>query len=110
MNHLLRLLLIASVAACAVVLVSLGFVRHDAALMAPVHLVLFLLGVLLYLLPWELAIYRDSKSTEWIALVNAFLGWTLVGWIAVLIWAAVGKVREAAHPLSVPHAHPAPGH
>lgn len=51
MNNMLRLLLIAAVAACGIVLVALGFVRHDANLMAPVTLMLFVLAVLAYLLP-----------------------------------------------------------
>jgi hypothetical protein len=107
---MLRVLLIAGSVACGVVVVALGFVRHYSALMAPVNLVLFAAGVLLYLLPMELAMYRDCRSAAWIALVNVFLGWTIIGWFAALGWAAACKVREAAHPIGAPSAHPAAGH
>ncbi len=53
MNNLLRLVVIAGLAACAIVLIALGFVRHDADLMAPVTLMLFVLAVLVYLLPMD---------------------------------------------------------
>ena len=110
MNNLLRVLLIAGSVVCGVVVVELGFVRHYNALMAPVNLVLFAAGVLLYLLPMELAMYRDCRSAAWIALLNVCCGWTIVGWFAALGWAAASKVREAAHPISAPSAHPVPGH
>jgi len=98
MNKLLRLLIIAGLAACAIVLVALGFVRHDVDLLAPVNLVLFVLGVLVYLLPTGLAMYRDCKSTAWIAVVNVLLG-----------WAASGRIREPGHPIGTPPTRPVPG-
>jgi len=110
MNNLLRLLVIAGLAACAVVIVALGFVRHDAGLMGPVTLLLFMLGVWVYLLPTGLAIYRDCKSTIWIASVNVFLGWTILGWAVAMGWAASGKIREPVHPIGAPPVQPVPGH
>ena len=110
MNNLLRLLLIVGIVACGIVVVALGFVRHDADLIAPVNVVLLVIGALVYLLPAGLAMYRDCKSTVWIALVNVFLGWTVLGWFASLGWAASGKVREAPHPAVAPPTHPVPGH
>lgn len=41
--------------------------------------------VLLYFLPSILA--RNKPSFVAILLVNFFLGWTVLGWFAVLIWA-----------------------
>jgi hypothetical protein len=110
MNNLLRLLVIVGIVACGIVVVALGFARHDADLMGPVDLVLFVLGALVYLLPTGLALYRDCRSVAWIALVNVFLGWTVLGWFAAMGWAAAGKVRVAAHPASTPPTHPVPGH
>jgi hypothetical protein len=110
MNHLLRLLLIAGVVACGIVVVALGFARHDADLMAPVNLVLLVIVALVYLLPTGFAMYRDCRSTVWIALVDVFLGWTILGWFAAMGWAAAGKVREPAHAMSAPPTHPVPGH
>jgi hypothetical protein len=110
MNNLVRLFVIVGIVACGIVLVALGFARHDADLMAPVSLVLFVLGALVYLLPTGLALYRDCQSAAWITLVNVFLGWTILGWFAAMGWAAAGKVRVAAHPMSAPPTHPVPGH
>ena len=108
MNNLLRLLVIAGLAACAIVIVALGFVRHDADLMAPVTMILFVLGVLAYLMPTGLAMYRNCKATIWIGLVNVFLGWTILGWAAAMGWAASGQIRKPGHSVGTPPAHPVP--
>jgi hypothetical protein len=110
MNNLLRLLLIVGIVACGIVVVALGFARHDADLMAPVNLVLFVVAALVYLLPTGLALWRDCRSTVWITLVNVFLGWTILGWFAALGWSAAGKIREPMHPVGTPPTHPVPGH
>ncbi|MGD0345959.1 MAG: superinfection immunity protein [Terracidiphilus sp.] len=110
MNHLLRLLVIVGIVACGIAVVALGFARHDADLMGPVDLVLLLIGALVYLLPIGLAVYRDCQSMAWIALVNVFLGWTILGWFAAMGWAASGKIREPAHPAITPPTQPAPNH
>src|SRR5215472_12356499 len=46
------------------------------------HLIFF---VLLYFLPSIIA--RDKKDAAGIFLVNFFLGWTVIGWVAALLWA-----------------------
>jgi len=103
-------MVIVSVIACAVILVALGLARHDADLIAPVNMMLFVLGALVYLLPTGLAIYRDCQSTAWIVALNLLLGWTIFGWFAAMGWAARGKVREPHHPIGTPPTHPVPGH
>jgi hypothetical protein len=110
MNNLLRLLVIAGLAAGAIVIVALGLQRHNADLLAPVNLVLFVAGVLVYLLPTGLAMYRDCKSTAWIVAVNLLLGWTIFGWFVAMGWAASGKIREPVHPIGAPPVQPVPGH
>lgn len=110
MNNLLRLLIVVGIIACSIVVVALGFARHDADLIGPVDLVLFVLGTLVYLLPTGLAMYRDCQATVWITLVNVFLGWTILGWFAAMGWATAGKVRAAVHPMSAPPTHPVHGH
>jgi hypothetical protein len=90
--------------------VALGLQRHNADLLAPVNLVLFVAGVLVYLLPTGLAMYRDCKSTAWIVAVNLLLGWTIFGWFVAMGWAASGKIREPVHPIGAPPVQPMPGH
>ncbi len=100
MNHLLRLSVVGGLIASAVLILAVGLARHDADLLAPVHLILFVLGIAAYLLPTMLALYRNSKATVWIAVLNVFLGWTLFGWFIAIGWAAGGEVR--ALPFTVP--------
>lgn len=40
-----------------------------------------------YMLPTIEAKLRDHTNVASIALVNLFLGWTLLGWVAALVWA-----------------------
>jgi RsiW-degrading membrane proteinase PrsW (M82 family) len=109
MNQILRLLIIAGLVACAIAIFAIGMARHNADLLAPLHLMLFVLAILVYLFPASFAVYRDCKSTAWIAVVNILLGWTILGWAAAMGWAAAGKTRPAVRTLPPP-AHPVMGH
>lgn len=55
---------------------------------------LFILGAL-YLLPLIIAIGRNSKRTGGVLVVNLFLGWTLIGWVVALAWAAGSDKADA---------------
>jgi len=46
-----------------------------------------LLALALYFLPTLVACSRRLDSRAGIALLNFFLGWTVIGWIAALLWA-----------------------
>ena len=48
----------------------------------------FLIGI--YFLPWFVALSRKQKQHPQqgsIFVLNLFLGWTFLGWVAALIWA-----------------------
>lgn len=107
---MVRLPIVAGLMACGIAGVALGFARNDTNLLAPVHLVLFVVIALVYLLPTGLAIYRDCKATVWIAVVNVLLGWTIFGWFFSLGWAAAGKMQAPAAAIESPPAHPVTGH
>ena len=102
MNNLLRLIFIGGLSACAVLLIALSMAGNTGALLAPAHLLLFVLAAVVYLLPTGLAVYRECRATIWIGLVNVFLGWTVIGWFASLGWAASGKARFPAQPITSP--------
>jgi Superinfection immunity protein len=51
--------------------------------------------VLLYFLPTFVAAYRSCKAGGGIAVINVFLGWTFIGWVVALAWAACGEVKPA---------------
>lgn len=44
----------------------------------------------LYLFPTHVALYCRHKHVLAIFIVNGFFGWTVVGWIASMVWAAIG--------------------
>lgn len=54
----------------------------------------FLAAPLLYLLPTYEAWRRKHASFTAIALIDVFLGWTFVGWVAAMAWACVGAGRS----------------
>jgi hypothetical protein len=49
----------------------------------------------LYMLPWIVAMARTHHNRGAIFLLNLFLGWTLIGWLAALIWAATEQRWKA---------------
>lgn len=44
--------------------------------------------LLIYFVPTIVALSRGHSSTAAIIVVNVFLGWTFVGWVGALAWAA----------------------
>ena len=64
----------------------------DAILVA---LVALFLAIYFYFLPTITAAYRKHHNQKAIFLLNLLLGWTLLGWIAALVWSAT-----AVNPIS----------
>ena len=50
--------------------------------------VVVLVAVLFYMLPTLIALARHHPSLGGISVINILLGWTLLGWVAALAWAA----------------------
>ncbi len=50
-------------------------------------LILFALFLIVYFLPSFIAFSRKCPSALAITALNLFLGWTLLGWVASLVWA-----------------------
>ena len=46
-----------------------------------------------YMLPWAIGASRNRPNCVAIALINLFLGWSLIGWIAALILACGSDAR-----------------
>lgn len=76
---------------------------HDGSNWAVVLGVLVLLGIAIYLLPVSIAASRSHPNTMAIAALNILLGWTMLGWIASLVWALTAVDRR-----SVASASPVP--
>ena len=109
MNNLLRLIIVGVLFAFAFIVVGVGLARNTTELLAPLHLLLFALAVAIYLFPTVLAFYRDCKATAWIAVVNVFLGWTILGWFVAIGWAASGKIGKPPTVIAIPPGQAVPG-
>ena len=48
--------------------------------------VLGLIGLLFYFLPAFIAVVRKHQNMAAIIILNVALGWTLLGWVAALVW------------------------
>jgi len=58
------------------------------ALATFIPLPFFGFGFIFYFLPSIVAFARSKPALLSIFLLNVFLGWTLIGWVVALIWAA----------------------
>jgi hypothetical protein len=52
---------------------------------------LFILLTGLYFIPAIVAAMRSHSQTVAILMLNLFLGWTFIGWIAALIWSVTSQ-------------------
>lgn len=52
--------------------------------------------VCIYFVPFMVAATRDHDATIAILVVNALTGWTGIGWIACMVWAAVTPPHPGA--------------
>lgn len=57
--------------------------------------ILIIIALSLYFLPSIIANSRKNSNTTAITLLNLFLGWTIIGWIAALIWAFSSGSKQA---------------
>jgi hypothetical protein len=64
--------------------------------------VILLASVGLYLLPTYEAWRNKHPNAASIALLNVFLGWSLIGWVVSLVWAF--KHQDAPAPMMTPRA------
>jgi hypothetical protein len=44
-------------------------------------------------MPTIIALVRGKRRGGVVALVNFFLGWTVIGWFVAFIWSCTGKTR-----------------
>jgi hypothetical protein len=47
-----------------------------------------------YFMPTIIAVMRDKRGVGAVALINFFLGWTVIGWLLTFVWASSGKTRS----------------
>lgn len=69
----------------------------------------FILAPALYLLPTYEAWKRDHPSLTSIALVNLFLGWSLIGWVVAFAWACKSQEQKVVVTQAVAEPPGSPG-
>lgn len=106
MDRSLRLFIISGPVVLAFVVAAIELTRHGLSLFSPLHLLLFIAGMAFYLLPTELALYKQCEKAEWIAIVNVFLGWTLVGWVIALGCAESARIRTLCPSIALVRSRP----
>jgi len=52
---------------------------------------------LMYFLPSIIALARSKRDLLAIFLLNLFLGWSVIGWIVALVWAAKSDVPAVGY-------------
>jgi hypothetical protein len=72
---------------------------RDAKLLSANFVILIIAA--LYFVPVGVSMARNCKSGGGIAVVNIFLGWTFIGWVVALAWAASGEPKPTAIPTEV---------
>lgn len=55
------------------------------------EMILVMMAVGLYFLPALVAVIRNHSNLMAIAILNLFLGWTLIGWVGALVWSATAQ-------------------
>jgi hypothetical protein len=56
----------------------------------------FGLSFVMYFLPSIIALVRGKRDILAVFLLNLFLGWSVIGWVVALIWAAKHDVPVVA--------------
>jgi hypothetical protein len=64
---------------------------NQASLDSTAEALLWIIGAVAYLIPIIIAGVRNCKSTAAIVIIDLLLGWTFVGWVVALSWAASGE-------------------
>lgn len=54
----------------------------------------FIMGILAYLLPAFVAYGRNHNNANAILVLDLLLGWTFFGWVAALVWALTDNVKK----------------
>ncbi|MGB6348744.1 MAG: superinfection immunity protein [Pseudolabrys sp.] len=62
----------------------------------------------IYLLPFGVAWERRHNNRLAIFWLNAFAGWTFIGWVGALVWACTNNVRTPMKTVQVEKSQAAP--
>ena len=59
--------------------------------------ILMLMAVIvIYILPTLIAFGREHPHRQEVLVLNLLLGWTLIGWVGVFLWASLARTEDQA--------------
>ncbi|MCL1096304.1 superinfection immunity protein [Shewanella kaireitica] len=58
-------------------------------------ILIIITSLCLYFIPAALASHREHNQKLAILMVNLFLGWTFLGWVAAFIWACTNNTLQS---------------
>lgn len=61
---------------------------------------MLIFAALIYFVPVLVAFLRHHHNRLAILMLNIFLGWTFLGWVAALVWASTRVERDVTPPAS----------
>lgn len=79
-----------------IVTAAVGQGTNGAALLSTI--IFFPAAFALYFAPTGVAVAKRHPHQPGVAVLNLLLGWTLVGWVAALVWAYSGSSSAASAP------------
>lgn len=53
------------------------------------------LAIIIYMLPWFIALMRGSKSTVGIFFTSLLFNWSIIGWFITFIWSIAGETKKS---------------
>lgn len=53
-----------------------------------------ILILMIYFLPATIAVFRDHNNAGAISVLNLLAGWTVIGWIAAMVWASTNNLKK----------------
>lgn len=59
-----------------------------------IAILLIILIILIYFAPAIQAYQTNHRQKQAILILNLFLGWTTIGWVAALVWAYIKEKKE----------------
>jgi len=76
--------------------VAVGAIVYTNGSVVGAWLLILAAGIAIYFLPALIALHRGHHQILAIFLLNLFLGWSFLGWIASLVWSATAiRHRDA---------------
>ncbi len=64
------------------------------------HLIIFAVIIAIGFVPSIIAFARNHTQKWFVMILNIVSGWTVIGWVAALVWAIVGKSASTEPDLS----------